>query len=939
MVVPIKWLKGNMFKSSEQSARSRRQSTEEEVKVQKSLKKLFLPSWLLSKSNNSKVNKEIVLGEGPSAVWQASDSYKYLNLKDSPKNIEEKTESNGISEDTPGPSNLFRQKEDFMEKTRKEILSKPSCSRKEEFNVEIPIVTIENANVTYPRKSPCRKVENLNIVFPSSLEKEPLKLPEEFLQKTDPLKTIGYFPKERPDFYQDDNNQKQCCNKVVSSDIVTVHNDPPIVSKPPKRKTFKPRILTTPGGSRMAIFSSTLKNEEYSLYDSRQSSTTSIYSPNNYIDYQKQKLKDLKIKEKKLLALKDLISKKQELLYRLKEMRESAIRSPRKDLNNFPKESSFEEVDTDESWDNVFHSTRKSMELEKIVQNNTRHISKGLVRDLVNKFDCEEPTSIGKKTYQVCLNQTFVKMAANAMENGDTKEAQLILNERGTSTDEGIKIGYSSDYMKAAGSRPLKNDRSFNRNDVVPKLQINSKITTDEETKIRYSSDHMKAAVSRLLKNDRGFNRNDVVSKLPINSQISSDEETKIGYSSDYMKAAVSRPLKNDRGFNRNDVVPKLQINSKVNMDEETKIGCSSDYMKAAMSRSLKNDRGFNRNDVVSKLPINLQISSDEETQIGYSSDYMKAAMSRPLKNDKGFNRNDVVPKLQINSKVNTDEETKIGYSSDYMKAAMSRSLKNDRGFNPNDVVPKLQINSKVNTDEETKIGYSSDYMKAAMSRPLKNDRGFNRNDVESKLPINSQISSDEETQIGYSSDYMYVGMSRPLKSNRGFNRNDVVSKSETNSQISTDEETKIGYSSDYMYVGMSRPSKNNKGFNCNDVVPKLQTNSRISPKEEIKIGYPSDYMKADVSCPLKNNRASNSNDIVSKLSINSPMHFPNENVFSIPESIYPNNLKRRVRWIRVPPNVVCPSLYEKTFRKCRYSTARWYAINEPYITNSGYEE
>ncbi|KAF7404771.1 hypothetical protein HZH66_003677 [Vespula vulgaris] len=627
MVVPIKWFRGNVCKSSEQSARSRRQSSEEEVKVQKSLKKLFVPSWFLSKSNNSKVNKEIVSGAGPSAVWQTSDSYKYLNLKDSPKNIEEKAESNGISEDTPGPSNLIRQKEDFMEKTRKEILSKPSTSRKEEFNVEIPIVTIENANVTYPRKSPCRKVENLNIVFPPSLEKEPLKLPEEFLQKTDPLKTIGYFPKERPHFCQDDNNQKQCCNRVVSSDIVTVHNDPSIASKPPKRKTFKPRILTTPGGSRMAIFSSTLKNEEYSLYDSRQSSITSIYSPKNYIDYQKQKLKDLKIKEKKLLALKDLISKKQELLYRLKEMRESAIRSPRKNLNNFPKESSFEEVDTDESWDNVFHSTRKSMELEKIVQNNTRHISKGLVRDLVNKFDCEEPTSTEKKANQACLNQTFVKMAANAMENGDTKEAQQILNERGTSTDEEIKIGYFNDYMKAA----------------------------------------------------------------------------------------VSRPLKNDRGFNRNDVVPKLQINS------------------------------------------------------------------------------------------------------------------------------------KINTDEETKIGYPSDYMKAAVSHPSKNDGGFNQ--------------------------------------------------------------------------------------------PKLEINSRISPEEEIKIGYSSDYMKADVSCPLKNNRASNSNNIITKLPINSPMHFPNENVFSIPESIYPNNLKRRVRWIRIPPNVMCPSLYEKTFRKCRYSTARWYAINEPYITNSGYEE
>ncbi|KAF7409704.1 hypothetical protein HZH68_004085 [Vespula germanica] len=844
MVVPVKWLKGNIFKSSEQSARSRRQSTEEEVKVQKSLKKLFLPSWFLSKSNNSKVNKEIVLGGGPSTVWQASDSYKYLNLKDSPKNIEEETESNGISEDTPGPSNLIRQKEYFMEKTRKEILSKPSSSRKEEFNVEIPIVTIENANVTYPRKSPCRKVENINIVFPSSLEKEPLKLPEEFLQKTDPLKAIGYFPKERPDFCQDDNNQKQCCSKVVSSDIVTVHNDPPIVSKPPKRKTFKPRILTTPGGSRTAIFSSTLKNEEYSLYDSRQSSIASIYSPNNYIDYQKQKLKDLKIKEKKLLALKDLISKKQELLYRLKEMRESAIRSPRKNLNNFPKESSFEEVDTDESWDNVFHSTRKSMELEKIVQNNTRHISKGLVRDLVNKFDCEEPTSIGKKTYQDCLNQTFVKMAANAMENGDTKEAQQILNERGTSTDEGIKIGYSSDYMKAAVSRPLKNDRVFNRNDVVSKLPINSKISTDEETKIGYSSDYMKAAVSRPLKNDRGFNRNDVVSKLPIYSQISSDEETQIGYSSDYMYVGMSRPL--------------------------------------------KSNRGFNRNDVVSKLPINSKISTDEETKVGYSSDYMKAAVSRPLKNDR-------MPKLQINSKISTEEETKIGYFSDYMKAAVSRPSKNDRGFNRNDVVPKLQINSKISTDEETKIGYSSDYMKAAMSRPLKNDRGFNRNDVVSKLPIYSQISSDEETQIGYSSDYMYVGM--------------------------------------------SRPSKNNKSCNCNDVVPKLETNSRISPKEEIKIGCSSDYMKADVSCPLKNNRASNSNNIVTKLPINSPMHFPNENVFSIPESIYPNNLKCRVRWIRVPPNVVCPSLYQKTFRKCRYSTARWYAINEPYITNSGYEE
>lgn len=403
-----------------------------------------------------------------------------IDFKPPPKDIKKKTECKKISEETSENYDIIEKKEDFKENTKtenikKENLSKPSSSKNEEFNSEIPVVTIENVNVTYPRISPCRKIENLNIVFKSPLEKKPLKLSEELLRKTDPLNIPEDFQKEEPGFSQDNNNQKQCCREVISPDKVMLKNDPPIVSIPERRKTFKPRILTMPSGSKTAIFSSTLKNEEYSLCSSRQSSTMSIYPPNNYIDYQRQQLIELNIKEKKLLALKDLISKKQELLYRLKELRQFAIPSPTKNLQNLPKVSSFEESDMDESWNNLFNSTRKSTEMEKIVQNKTRHISRGLVRDLVNKFDSEKIKSTAKKTYKKkCnLDHTFVKMAVNAFENGDTWEAQQILSERGTTTDEDIKIDYSSNYMNS-GTCSSKNKNSFNCNNVVTKLSPNS---------------------------------------------------------------------------------------------------------------------------------------------------------------------------------------------------------------------------------------------------------------------------------------------------------------------------------------------------------------------------------------------------------------------------------------------------------------------------------
>ncbi|XP_047345916.1 uncharacterized protein LOC124947589 [Vespa velutina] len=472
MVVPMKWLKGSVLRSSEQPFR--KQSTQEEVKGQRSFKKLFLPSWFLRKSNNSKLNKKFESGQNHSPIWQTSDSYKYFNFKISPKDIKTKAKFKETSEDNSRIYDIVEETEDFIENTKKEITSKPSSNSNEEFNTEIPVVKIENVSITYPRISPCRKLQNLNIVFTSPLEKEPLKLSEELLQKTDPLKTPEYFSMKKPNFYQN-NNQKQCCSEAILPDKVTLKNDPPIVSMPPRRrKTFKPRILTTPGGSKTAIFSSTLNNEE-SLCTSKPSSIMSTYAPNNYIDYQRQQLIELNIKEKKLLALKNLISKKQELLYRLKEFRQFPVRSPTKDLNNFSKDSSSEESDTDDLSNNFFNSTRKSIEMEKIVQNKTRHTSIGLVRNLVNKFDCEKTKSMEKETYKKKsnLDHTFVKMAANALENGDMWQAQQILNERGTSTEEDITIEYSSDYINSTASR--FSNKNFNCNDVMTKLSSNSK--------------------------------------------------------------------------------------------------------------------------------------------------------------------------------------------------------------------------------------------------------------------------------------------------------------------------------------------------------------------------------------------------------------------------------------------------------------------------------
>ena len=162
MAVSTMWIRNNMlFPPTDQLDR---QLTEAELKVQRSILKLSIPDWYMNKrSNPPKILNNVTPIESRPSSWKSFENKKNSTLSDILSHAElattpEESSTNGISE-------ILKQKS--PETKHKKSPSKSSSPKVEVFDTTIPEVKLSmNISRTFPKMSPSRKIQNINLVFP-----------------------------------------------------------------------------------------------------------------------------------------------------------------------------------------------------------------------------------------------------------------------------------------------------------------------------------------------------------------------------------------------------------------------------------------------------------------------------------------------------------------------------------------------------------------------------------------------------------------------------------------------------------------------------------------------------------------------------------------------------------------------------------------------------
>ncbi|XP_068988377.1 uncharacterized protein [Bombus flavifrons] len=187
----VEWIKNNMlFFDNERN----RQLTEAELKVQQSLQKLSIPDWYLNKRSNPPKILNVIPIEYRLPSWKnltskgnctsnssSSDSIDILpHMKE---NVHEKAKK------VAPPTTSYKNKifcQQMLPETKHTRSSTKSSSPKEEI-LDVNIMKFpRKISKTFPKMSPSRKIQNLNIVFPPSPKSE--------------------FPKDFEDMCNDDYN-------------------------------------------------------------------------------------------------------------------------------------------------------------------------------------------------------------------------------------------------------------------------------------------------------------------------------------------------------------------------------------------------------------------------------------------------------------------------------------------------------------------------------------------------------------------------------------------------------------------------------------------------------------------------------------------------------------------------------------------------------------
>ncbi|KAH0558312.1 uncharacterized protein LOC123272013 [Cotesia glomerata] len=169
MAESTSWIKINMFDSPDVKSKvNRRMLTEAEVRVQRSLEKLSIPDWYL---NNSSKAPKILLRNSPDlrSGWRNSSGkspMQYHKLSDS----HDKRFSMNTSYPTPKPTQVVNNNHN---QTVGVLLETSFDQRVKAQPPKPPVRKVKtNISKTFPKLSPSRKIENINIVFPPKKDLE-----------------------------------------------------------------------------------------------------------------------------------------------------------------------------------------------------------------------------------------------------------------------------------------------------------------------------------------------------------------------------------------------------------------------------------------------------------------------------------------------------------------------------------------------------------------------------------------------------------------------------------------------------------------------------------------------------------------------------------------------------------------------------------------------
>ncbi|KAG7204437.1 hypothetical protein KM043_004874 [Ampulex compressa] len=168
MALQAMWIRDNMLGERD---RCERQLTEAELKVQRSLQKLSIPDWYLNKRSKSpKILKNVVPFEHRLSSWRntlnddksADRSFGKQRDADSPPKQKIQTDEKKVQETTK----RYKVPRDAQLSIGRKSPSK-SSAKQEKIDTEIPKVVLPtNISKTFPKVSPSRKIQNINIVFP-----------------------------------------------------------------------------------------------------------------------------------------------------------------------------------------------------------------------------------------------------------------------------------------------------------------------------------------------------------------------------------------------------------------------------------------------------------------------------------------------------------------------------------------------------------------------------------------------------------------------------------------------------------------------------------------------------------------------------------------------------------------------------------------------------
>ena len=260
MAVSTMWIRNNMlFPPTDQLER---QLTEAELKVQRSILKLSIPDWYMNKRSNPPriLNNATPIESRPSS-WRSFENKKNSTLSDilshaEPATTPEESCTNGVSKTS---------KQKSPEAKHKRSPSKSSSPKVEVFDTSIPEVKLStNISRTFPKMSPSRKIQNINLVFP------PVQLIKNSSAVVKAIKCEVVAPEDQSidantktdnDMAKDETPLKTSTQTTKDSDFQFSNIMDTPARTPHAKGGFKVRAASTPRFSPANLFSSTIIEE------------------------------------------------------------------------------------------------------------------------------------------------------------------------------------------------------------------------------------------------------------------------------------------------------------------------------------------------------------------------------------------------------------------------------------------------------------------------------------------------------------------------------------------------------------------------------------------------------------------------------------------------------------------------------------------------------